>query len=885
MTGVRCRSGSSRCKAFGFRVGKLGLGVARLLDDLIPTVLQAVPVFLSRGSSREDFRAYVLALARGAARRGPEATRRERVVMSSPRRVALVILAANLAAAPVAMAQQQPSRQGPSGTAPQGAADEEDMEEEDEEPEPTPSDQTAAAGAAEATPTSTAAVHPDFVRQETEEQAEARRERMLPRYSSLSGAIGLLHVATAEAGSDQTFRFGLIGEYFAANGFLRPLNNPNHPMTPVDPRTMMPVGDDAGHIGATLTLSYSPIRYVDVFASLRSYANRNNTERPSLFQVLGDGNLGVKGIYPVFRGLNLGLSAAVYLLNRTGDIGLGLSSTSADFRLLGTFDVQQLASTVPLRFHLNLGYYLDNSAQLVQDVENARRMRAQGYDPVVCSRPPTTDPTDPRNRNPACHVEISRVERFALGINRADRFNIQVGADARFRIQDAVEFQPFLEWNVGVPVVRTGYICYDASTSPATGVPGDDDKCLAGAGVNAFAASPSYFTLGTRANVVPVRGLSGLLAFDIATGGSGLFVRELAPTPPWMFYFGAAFAHDFTPRLRRVEVPREVVREVPRDVSPMRGAIVGTVTDAESRQPIANAIIEFVGHPDFGLFATDAQGRYRTREVPPGDYELRVRAPDFHENTCRGAVPSPPGQARVAPDTTVDCALRPVARLGNVTGRVVNAQNNQPVAGVTVTLTPGAGITVPQGQTAPTPQNVQTGSDGSFQFQNVLAGQWTLTVSQGPQTRAAPPRTVDVRARETATVDVQVAPVDLRGITVTRTGIQVRESIHFQTDSAEILPDSHTLLERIADVINRHPEIQCLEIQGHTDNQGTPAHNMTLSQQRAEAVRTALINLGVSASRLTARGYGQTRPIAPNITAAGRARNRRVMFVRSTGCQ
>jgi outer membrane protein OmpA-like peptidoglycan-associated protein len=78
----------------------------------------------------------------------------------------------------------------------------------------------------------------------------------------------------------------------------------------------------------------------------------------------------------------------------------------------------------------------------------------------------------------------------------------------------------------------------------------------------------------------------------------------------------------------------------------------------------------------------------------------------------------------------------------------------------------------------------------------------------------------------------------------------------------------------IRDLPTRH-----VEVQGHTDNSGTPEHNKTLSEQRAEAVRLWLVQHGVVADRLIARGYGQEKPLVPNTSAANRGRNRRVQFI------
>ena len=77
-----------------------------------------------------------------------------------------------------------------------------------------------------------------------------------------------------------------------------------------------------------------------------------------------------------------------------------------------------------------------------------------------------------------------------------------------------------------------------------------------------------------------------------------------------------------------------------------------------------------------------------------------------------------------------------------------------------------------------------------------------------------------------------------------------------------------------------HPELR-LVIEGHTDDVGGAAANQALSQQRAEAVKAALVSgYGVDAARLTAKGMGATKPAAPNATPAGRQQNRRVELVK-----
>jgi OOP family OmpA-OmpF porin len=104
------------------------------------------------------------------------------------------------------------------------------------------------------------------------------------------------------------------------------------------------------------------------------------------------------------------------------------------------------------------------------------------------------------------------------------------------------------------------------------------------------------------------------------------------------------------------------------------------------------------------------------------------------------------------------------------------------------------------------------------------------------------------------------------------------QGITFQTGSAKILASSNATLNKVAAVMTEFPNVR-FEIQGHTDDQGEEANNLTLSQERADAVAAYLTSKGIDAARLTPKGYGESQPKADNSTKKGKAENRRVDFV------
>ncbi len=120
------------------------------------------------------------------------------------------------------------------------------------------------------------------------------------------------------------------------------------------------------------------------------------------------------------------------------------------------------------------------------------------------------------------------------------------------------------------------------------------------------------------------------------------------------------------------------------------------------------------------------------------------------------------------------------------------------------------------------------------------------------------------------------AVVDLDGCEVE--AVISLENVHFDFDKATLRPEAIAILNDAAALLKTHERV-VVEVAGHTDSRGTDQYNQGLSERRANAVRDYLVGQGVTASRLTARGYGEAQPVATNDTDAGRQLNRRVELI------
>jgi outer membrane protein OmpA-like peptidoglycan-associated protein len=216
----------------------------------------------------------------------------------------------------------------------------------------------------------------------------------------------------------------------------------------------------------------------------------------------------------------------------------------------------------------------------------------------------------------------------------------------------------------------------------------------------------------------------------------------------------------------------------------------------------------------------------------------------------------------------VDCALEAAPKTGSVSGVAQDAESKAPIAGASIRVVDTQGKEVA----------ITSDASGNFKMEGLQAG--TVTIKADADGYMLHVETAEVKPREDAKTNLPLTKRPKKGdVELAGNEIKIKKQIHFETDSAKISTDSTALLEEIADVLTRNACVKQVEIQGHTDNTGAKEHNKVLSDQRANAVREWLLGHAIEPGRLVAQGYGQERPISPNVTPAGKERNRRVQFM------
>jgi outer membrane protein OmpA-like peptidoglycan-associated protein len=648
------------------------------------------------------------------------------------------------------------------------------------------------------------------------------RSESLAEGSSVLGATGLMRVLSAASGAPGTFRFSLLTGFYSGSGFLCP-------QCADSSGNGADVRDDVDRVSANLFLSATPVDFLEAYIGIFSHSTSTDRPAPQLKQVVGDWNVGVKVFMPSEPEQIFTLGGAVDFGFSTGSgqVGIsGIDSINLGLRGLASADLsKQGEEALPLRVHANLGYQFDNSGNLVEDYEN--------------------------DNGP-----IDRIERFSLDINRVDFLTFGLGAEGLF---DTV--RPFLEWSIDIPANRQSYLCIrdDARSG---------DSCLRDR--PRFSTTPSRLSAGVR--VMPWKelpwwpeGMTVTGALDVATGGAADFLVEVAPEVPWTIWFGLGFAVDTRPRVKVEHVAMPTAGSEP-------GLTVhGVVVEKATTNAIADALIRFDGRDLTGMIST-AQGTFVTAALEPGRYTFRVNAPGYKEATCsvdvgpEAGAPSPaaavspeggrgqaadPAAAEAPPGaSSVTCELEAVPKVSNINGRVSDLTTGAPVGNASVTITDVLGREL----------ELQVDQVGAFRFENVPPGVAVITVrADGYLTSAT---RIDVEPLQELDQRFVIAPVPAKpSIRVAGQKLELLTPIVFAPGSAKPTRESMFVLHELAPFLNEHPDIGQVEIQSHTVEADAAAN--VLSTERANAVRDALVLLGVPAARLSARGYGGSDPIKP----------------------
>jgi len=435
---------------------------------------------------------------------------------------------------------------------------------------------------------------------------------------------------------------------------------------------------------------------------------------------------------------------------------------------------------------------------------------------------------------PGYSTAAKQVEKFALGM-RPSRMELKLGIDLPLRKYLNFGLTPIIEFEVDV---ATGDEDTDFTSDPKLADEIDG-------------RTTAWMTIGARTN--PVKGFNFLFAVDAGITPPGYGFGP--PVVPWNIILGFSYAYDPNPPVKVVE--REKVKVVKTAAPvPRKGKLRGRVINAKTLEPVEGAVVTFPGKDLTGL-STDPDGTFLTYELPGGQHPVMVRHPDFQPGKLMAVV-------RIGAVTAQDIKLEPAPpKVGKLSGTIVDLKG-KPVAGATL------------GINGPDTRELRADLAGSFNV-DLKPGAYTIEISAPGYLRKQV--NVALAAGGQATADITLSKKPRRSLVrVTRRAIVIRRKVHFATGTATIKPDSRQLLDSVVAVLLENKQIARIEVQGHTDNRGGQAFNMQLSQARADAVRDYLVKNGITPDRLVAKGYGPTRPKAPNITARNRARNRRVEF-------
>lgn len=292
---------------------------------------------------------------------------------------------------------------------------------------------------------------------------------------------------------------------------------------------------------------------------------------------------------------------------------------------------------------------------------------------------------------------------------------------------------------------------------------------------------------------------------------------------------------------------------VPKDIKVI---VKGTVYDGKTQIPMVADVDLMVAKADPVTLKTTAAGQFEKQIQEANAFTLSASAAGYQPYKSSYTIPP------LVNDTTivVDVYLNPIPKKLVLSGLVMDERTDQPInAQVEIKLKTDRRLD----ERVAAPQ-------GNYQQPIDKMGWYMLTASaEGYLT------TSDSVLIENEDINPVVKDLRLKKIEV---GLTVRlKNIYFDFDKTTLKSESYVELNKVVDFLKQNNTVE-IEISGHTDSKGSDEYNLNLSQGRSQAVVDYLVSQGIEAFRLTAHGYGETKPIDTNDTDEGRANNRRVEF-------
>ncbi|MBU1899843.1 OmpA family protein, partial [Myxococcota bacterium] len=424
----------------------------------------------------------------------------------------------------------------------------------------------------------------------------------------------------------------------------------------------------------------------------------------------------------------------------------------------------------------------------------------------------------------------SLIEEHGLGTARYDRLATHIGVE----VPASHWLVPYLEYSLSLPfLVELTHRSEDSH---------DFD----------FGSLPHALTLGLRSFPLPELALEAALRL----GFTDAAYTGVPATPPWASVLALSYTLDPQPK---IEI-REVAPATP--PPPPLVEMAGQILDAQGA-PLEGARIIY---PEASIQLTDARGRFGGYHLKPGPLALRVEAEGHKPAEVKLTLAL--GQR---PQVKVQLEVDPAKLKAKVEVYVADEQGRPLEAEIALAGEGGSHTALKPYRGEHTP------------------GEHTLVVSaKGYETLERP---ISLKGGASHPLRVQLKRAKKGGqrsaspgggaglVSLSGKQLRFRRAISFAEGQASLSGATKQVLNDLASVLQAHPEIKKIRVGAHTDNRGGRAKNLDLSKRQALAVRSYLATRGISARRVQAEGFGPDKPKAPNLTARGREKNRRVEIV------